>query len=212
MLGLRRQLGRAPVSCCHYFQRRAYKATYHVFPTTLHTLKHRPGVFFPEDDGGTGYKGGTGPLGPGIFDGGVTVADDGYVYPQDMSQCDDPIKDEISEEIISNGLVMLPNTYMMQASVAEKHMDSMPTDLTGGMILPRVYTIPKGTRVPRPLVLANVVQSLFSLQPDDDGMSFREFRQVLHQLFEQHSTNASLDAWLRMYRAENAPEDGYWKL
>ncbi|PHH77642.1 hypothetical protein CDD82_3415 [Ophiocordyceps australis] len=204
MFALRRKLGRVPVACCLYLQKRSYKATYEVFPTTLHTLKHRAGLFFPQRDGGTGHDGSH------MFDVGITVAKDGYVYPKDTSQMDDPIKHAISEDIISNGLVMLPNTNMMQAIIAEKVCDSMPTVFMP-KTFPKVYSMREGTPIPEPLVLVHVYQSLFSLQPEV-RMLFRDFNQALVKLFEEYSLKLGLEDWQEEYPVEDSVEDGDYNL
>ncbi|KAI6372283.1 hypothetical protein MCOR25_003798 [Pyricularia grisea] len=87
------------------------------------------------------------------FSEAVSIAKDGLVYPTVKSS-------------MSNGAVMMPNTFTMQEIIRISMDEVLDLQDEGKHVeTPYVFTIRKGTSVPERLILIHEAIARFSLQP-----------------------------------------------
>ncbi|KAK3374396.1 hypothetical protein B0T24DRAFT_293553 [Lasiosphaeria ovina] len=192
MLRTARQL--CPTDLQHQSRTFAVKAIHSSFPASLayYSPQHKSRLFdyseadiHPDD----------------LDDEGVVVAEDGLVYPSVQSD-------------VSNGAVMLPNTFTMQECV-RRYFDEFLDRVEDGedMETPQIYTIPKGTEIPSHLILINDHISRFSLQPSY-GMTLQELNEALDAFFDKHAVKETVADWLDKNHFKSAVADyaeSVWK-
>ncbi|RSM15798.1 hypothetical protein CDV31_004740 [Fusarium ambrosium] len=170
------------------------KAIYSSFPATLYYYSPRPTSSLfdhkeikdrPDD----------------LYDEGVTVEKDGLVYPA------------VDARSVSNGVVMFPNTFMMQELVRGYFDEVLDREDEGSQVeKPFIFTIPKGTPIPSHLILINEYISRFSLQPSR-GMLLKELNRSLDEFWAEYAKKETAENWLNAHPFQDAvsdDEDSVW--
>ncbi|KAI9679895.1 MAG: hypothetical protein M1817_004910 [Caeruleum heppii] len=119
----------------------------------------------------------------------------------------------------------MPNTYMMQELV-RTFVDQYTEELENGGSLetPTIYRIPKGTPIPRTLILLQEHTAQFSLQPsrptslkgehikrgsreDELTMSFADLNTMLDDFYATHGEAQTAEHWLDEHDFQSAVAD-----
>ncbi|PNY23834.1 Uncharacterized protein TCAP_06226 [Tolypocladium capitatum] len=133
-----------------------------------------------------------------VYDEGVVIARDGLVYPG------------VHKHSVSNGAAMFPNTFTQQEYIRRYFDDFIDREENGKAVdIPHMFTIPKGTPIPRHLILINECLARFSLQPSY-GMSLRvsvELNKSLDEFWDQYATKETAEKWLDEHPFQSAMTD-----
>ncbi|EXV00475.1 hypothetical protein X797_006537 [Metarhizium robertsii] len=164
------------------------KAIYSSFPATLHyycprrtssLFDHQETESRPDD----------------IYDEGVTIHKNGLVYPA------------VDVSSVSNGAVMLPNTFLMQELVRRHFDEALDREDEGKHVeTPFIYTLPKGTQIPSHLILINDFGCHFSLQPSR-GMLLKDLNRSLDEFYNNHARKETAEDWLDAHPFQQAVAD-----
>ncbi|MCJ1340505.1 hypothetical protein MMC09_005801 [Bachmanniomyces sp. S44760] len=131
-----------------------------------------------------------------VADDAVTVSSDGLVYPAVTKNMP-----------FSNGAIFMPNTFMMQ-EIIRAAFDQYVDDVEDGKCpeSPLVLWIPKGTLLPRDLILLHEHTSQFSLQPSRP-MTISDLNNLLDNFYSKHAEVKTARQWLKENPFESAVAD-----
>ncbi|KAF2245107.1 hypothetical protein BU26DRAFT_76960 [Trematosphaeria pertusa] len=128
---------------------------------------------------------------------GVRISERGVIYPAVFTNLPS----------VSNGAALMPNTFMMQ-EIIRTAVDQYVDDQENGISVERpvVFTIPKGTTIPRTLVLLREHTSRFSLQPSGPT-ALDALNNILDEFYLKYAEKQTAEEWLDNHDFASAVAD-----
>ncbi|KAF1961564.1 hypothetical protein CC80DRAFT_488036 [Byssothecium circinans] len=127
---------------------------------------------------------------------GVRISEGGLIYPAVFTDLP-----------FSNRAVLMPNTFMMQEIIrtaVDQYVDDRENSISGER--PIVFTIPKGTTIPRALILLREHTSQFSLQPSRPT-ALDDLNNILDEFYSKYAEKQTAEEWLDNHDFASAVPD-----